>query len=150
MLEIKEDKIIADGLEKDIDKIVVVNWSKDYLSFSSRIADCVKYEKGIESFYEELTNAGLTGFVLVDNNIINLNNINSLHIEFYQYAGISIHKCSQANAELYHLNLVCKNGRKETIPFRTFKEAEQCYHKIDTALADLRNKEVVEGLLEKC
>ena len=70
MIKINEDKIIADGLEKDVDKIVVISWSKDYLSFSSRIADCVKYEKGIESFYEELKNAGLKGFVLVNNNIV--------------------------------------------------------------------------------
>lgn len=149
MIKINEDKIIADGLEKDINKIVVVNWSKNYLSFSSRIADCVKYEKGIEAFYEELTNAGLTGFVLVDNNIINLNNIASLYIEFYQYAGISIHQSTKANAELYHLNLVCKNGKKETIPFRTFKETEQCYHEIDAALTELRNKEAVEGLINQ-
>ena len=147
MIKINKDKIVADGLEKEIDKIVVINWSKNYLSFSSRIADCVKYEKGIEAFYEELNNAGLTGFVLVDNNIVNLNNIASLHIEFYQYAGISIHQSSKENAELYHLSIVCKNGRKETIPFRTFKETEQCYHAIDAALTDLRNNEAVASLL---
>ncbi|MBQ8615364.1 MAG: hypothetical protein IJ415_02240 [Clostridia bacterium] len=147
MIKIEQDKIIFDGLEKDIEDINVINISKNYLCFSSRIADCVKYDKDIDSFYQELTKAKLSGFALIENNIINLNNVISLHIDFYQYAGISIHQCSKENAELYHLNLVCKNGRKETIPFRTFKEAEKCYHGIDIALTDLRNKEASEKLL---
>ena len=149
MIKIKKDKIIFDGLEKNIEDINVINISKNYLCFSSRIADCTKYDKDINTFYGEITKAGLSGFSLIENNIINLNNVLSLHIEFYQYAGISIHKSSKENAELYHLNLVCKNGKKETIPFRTFKEAEHCYHEIDGALADLRIKEVVESLLNK-
>ena len=150
MLEIKQDKIIVDGVIKEINKMNVINLSRNYLSFSSNIADCTPYDKDINSFYTELLNAGYNNLLLFDNNIINLNNIMSLHIEFYQYAGISIHKCSQANAELYHLNLVCRNGKKETIPFRTFKEAEECYYVIDTALTQLRNGETEKGLLESC
>lgn len=149
MLRIEDSKIIANGVEREINKINIMNLSKRYLSFSNKIADCVEYDKDMKSFYQELLNAGHQGLLLIDNNIINLNNILSLHIEFYQYAGISIHKSSKENAELYHLNIVCKNGRKETIPFRTFKEAEQCYHEIDLALSQLRNEEVVNNLLNQ-
>ena len=144
MIEIKKNKIIADGIERDIDNINVINYSRNYLSFSSRIADCAKYEKGIEAFYEELNNAGLIGFILHGNDIVNLNNVITLTIEFYQYAGISIHKTTKENAELYHLNLVCKNGRKETIPFRTYKEAEECFNFIGAALKQLNDQEEAE------
>ena len=147
MIEIKKNKIIVDGIEKEINKINVINLSRNYLSFSGRIADCVKYENDINSVYEKLTEAKLSGFLLIGNNIVNLNNITSLHIEYYQYAGISIHKCSPGNAEMYLLALVCKNGIKETIAFRTHKEAEQCYHEIDTALTQLRNEEAANRLL---
>lgn len=147
MLKIKDNKIIVDGIKREIDKINMINLSRNYLSFSNRIFDCVKYEDDINSVYQLLTNANLNGFLLQGNNIINLNNVVSLHIEYYQYAGISIHQSSMANAELCLLALNCKNGKKETIPFRTHKEAEKCYHEIDGALSDLRNKEAIAGLL---
>lgn len=146
-LDIKDGKILVEGFEREIDKINMINLSREYLSFSSKISDCVKYEDDINSVYQLLTNANLNGFLLQGNNIINLNNINSLHIEYYQYAGISIHQSSMENAELCLLALNCKNGKKETIPFRTNKEAEKCYHEIDIALTDLRNKEAMQGLL---
>lgn len=149
MLEIKDNKIIVDGIEREIDKINMINLSRNYLSFSSKISDCVKYEGDINSVYQLLTNENLNGFLLQGDNIINLNNIISLHIEYYQYAGISIHKSSMANAELCLLALNCKNGKKETIAFRTHKEAEKCYHEIDGALSDIRNKEVMDTLLNK-
>lgn len=147
MIEINEEKIVVDGIERKMDNVNVITLSRDYLSFSGRIADCTKYEKDINSFYQELINSGCKGFMLFENNIINLNNIDSMHIDFYQYAGISIHKSSQSNADLYLLILTCKNRKKESIPFRTFKEAEQCYHEIDAALANLRSEEIINKLL---
>ncbi|MBR4998263.1 MAG: hypothetical protein IKY10_00130 [Clostridia bacterium] len=141
MIEIKKDKIFADGIERHIDNVNLINFSRNYLSFSGRIGDCVKYDKTIEVFYQELTQKGLTGFVLLNNDIVNLNNIVSVDIEFYQYAGISIHKTSKENAELYHLNFVCKNGKKETIPFRTYKEAEECFKAVNKALKNIKNEE---------
>ena len=94
MIEIKKEKIRADGIERDIDNINVISYSRNYLSFSSRIADCAKYEKGIDSFYEELKKAGLKDFVLYGSEIINMENVLSVDMEFYQYAGISILKTS--------------------------------------------------------
>ena len=141
MLEIKKDKIIADGLEKNYDRITVMNIARGYLFFSGGIADCVPYDKKLSDVYESLQNAGVKGFILQDDNIINLNNINSIDIEFYQYAGISIHKCSKEHAELYHLNIVCKNGKIETIPFRTYKEAENLQLALNNALTDLNNEQ---------
>lgn len=146
MIKINEDKIIADGLEKDLSNINVINLSNKYLSFSSRIADCVKYEGDIESFYKKITNAGLNGYLLLGNNVINLNNVVSLHIEYYQYAGISIHKCSPEHAEMYLLTIECQNGKKETISFRTNKEAEQCYKEINSAFKQLKIDEATKSV----
>lgn len=141
MIEIKKDKIIADGIERRIENVNVINFSRNYLSFSGRIGDCAKYEDGIETFYQALKKAGLTGFILHGNDIINLNNIVSADIEFYQYAGISIHKTTKQNAELYHLNFICKNGKKETIPFRTYNEAEECFKTVNSALRKFKKEE---------
>ena len=138
MIEIKKDKIIADGLEKNFENISVISLGKKYLSFSSKIADCTKYDKDIDTFYQELIKAGLNGFVLINDNIFNLNNIIQVEFDFYQYAGISIHKCSKEDAELCLLTLVCKNNKRESIPFRTFKEAEICYKEINKKLNELK------------
>jgi len=147
MIEIKDDKIVADGIERYINKINVITLSRNYLSFSGRIADCVKYEQDIDSFYKELINTGNKSFILFDNKIINLNNIDSMHIDFYQYAGISILKSSKTNADLYILILECNNGKNESIPFRTFKEAEHCCYFIDNALAKFKNEETTNKIL---
>ena len=146
-LDIKDGKILVEGFDREIDKINMINLSREYLSFSSKISDSHKYNGDINSVYQLLIDANIKGLLLQGNNIINLNNVVSLYIDYYQYAGISIHKSSMANAEMCLLTLVCKDGKKESIPFRTHKEAEKCYHEIDGALSDLRNKEVMEGLL---
>ena len=146
MIEIKKDKIIADGIERDIDNINVISYSRNYLSFSSRIADCAKYEKGIDSFYEEIKKAGLKDFVLYESEIINMGNVLSIDMEFYQYAGISILKTSKENAELYDVVLKCRNGKKETIPFRTYKEAEECLSVIQQALQQMKSEEQEKAL----
>lgn len=142
MLKINKDKIIADGMEKSYDNITVMTLARNYLSFSGGIADCVQYDGKIKDVYNALLDAGITGFILHDNNLININNIQSSCIDFYQYAGISIHQCSKDNAELYHLKLMCKNGKTETIPFRTFNEAEDLHFIINNALIELSSEEV--------
>jgi len=147
MIEIKKDKFIINGNEKMLKNVNIIKTEKDGLCFSNRFTDCVDCEYDTNDLYQSIVGAGLKGFMMANDVIVNLNNVESMFIKYYQLAGISIHACKQDHADLCLLTLVCKNGRTESIPFNTHKEAEKCYHEIDSKLSDLKNEEVVEKLL---
>ena len=150
MIEIKNNVLKINEIAKPVKDINIIKVVKDSVCLSNRMVDSVECDCKIEDLYQKFIDAKLNNFVLSNNTIINLENIKSLYIKNYQYAGISIYQCEKEHAELCLLVFVCKNGRNEIMPFSTFKEAEHWYHEIDTLITDYKNKEVIKGLMQNC
>ena len=142
MIEIKNKTLIIDGKSAPIKDVNMIQSAKGKLYFSNKFVEVSKNSYEINDVYKILKNVGITNFVLVDKVIVNAENIKSLYIQYYQYAGLSIFQCDKANAEMCMLCINCKNGRSETISFSSAKEAEKCYHILDNAVADIKSSQI--------
>lgn len=143
MIKIKNNILTIDKKSTNIDEINMIQSVKDKLYFSNNIVEISPKPYDINLLHKNLVEAGLENFILLDNVIVNLDNVVSLYIKYFQYAGISIFQCNKEDAEMYMLAINCRNGKTETISFRTWAEAEKCYHTLDKALTDLRNSQVI-------
>ena len=140
MLEIKNNNLIIDGKAKSLNDINVINGNeKTVCIFVNMLVGVKKHDCSIKDLHKQLVEAGYNNFMLTNNAIINLNNIENMYIKYYQYAGISILESSKANAELCLLNLVCKNGKTESMSFNSNKEADKVYRTINDKLIDFKN-----------
>ena len=118
MLEVKDNKLIIDGIVKDLKDVNLINSKSNAIYFSNNMVERIKsYPYSIEEVYKVLENSGINTFWLVNNTIINLNNIERVYIKYYQYAGLSIVETLKENAETCFVNIVCKNGKTESISF---------------------------------
>lgn len=146
MLEVKDNKLIIDGITKDFKDINLINSKGDSVYFSNNMVERIKiYPYTVQEVYETLSNAGINSFWLVNNTIINLNNIERVYIKYYQYAGLSIIETLKANAETCFVNIVCKNGKTEAISFSSDKEAEKFYHELDNKIIDVKSEQILRG-----
>lgn len=142
MIEIKNDNLIIDKKTTPINQINMIQSAKGKLYFSNSIVEISEKPYDINEVYEKLQSAGCSNFVLIDNVIINVSNVDSTYIKYFQYAGISIFQCDKKNAEMYMLVLNCKNGRAENIFYRSAKEAEKAYHKLDDSIIDFKTAQL--------
>lgn len=150
MLEVKDNKLIIDDTVKDLKDINLINGKNNNVYFSDNMLERIKiYPYSVEKVHLALLNAGLNDFWLVNNTIINLNNIERVYIKYYQNAGVSVVESSKANAATCFVNIVCKNGRTESISFSSDKEAEKFYHLIDDKIADMKMYKHMEENNEK-
>ena len=138
MIEIKNDNLIIDKKTTPINQINMIQSAKGKLYFSNSIVEISDKPHDSNELYNKLQSAGCSNFVLIDNVIVNVANIESSYMKYFQYAGISIFQCNRENAEMYMLVLNCKNGRAENILYRSAKEAEKAYHKLDDAIIDFK------------
>ena len=138
MIEIKNDNLIIDNKSTPINQINMIQSAKGKLYFSNSIVEISKESYDINEVFATLQAAGLKDFILIDNVIVNIENVESMYIKYFQYAGISIFQCDKENAEMYMLVLNCKNGRTENIFYRSSKEAEKSYHILDNAIIDYK------------
>jgi len=146
MIEVKDNEIIIDGVVKYLNNVNLIKSENDSVYFSSNIVERIKkYPYNIKEVYKQINNAGLTNFWLTNNTIINLNNIESVHIKYYQYAGLSIIETSKLNAEKCFVNMVCKNRKIESIGFSSDKEAEKFYHELDDKLIEIKTAQLLRG-----
>ena len=148
MIEINGNMLFIDEKSTQIENINIIKSIKNKLYFSNNIVEISPKSHNIDEVYSVLQQAGLSNFVLINNAIVNASNIESMYIKYYQYAGLSILQCEKGNAEMCNLILCCKNGKEETISFPTTKEAEKCYHILDAAVADIKNRQVYEKLAD--
>ena len=146
MLEIKNDNLIIGKKSTSIDEINMIQSAKGKLFFSNSIVEISKDAYDINEVYNELKKAGYSNFVLLDNAIVNVENINEVYIKYYQYAGISIFQCNKENAEMYMVVIACKNGKSETISFSSEIEAEKCCDLLNTALNNFKSNKKQIGL----
>lgn len=143
MLELKNNKLIIDGVEKNLKDINLIIGNENTISFSSNLVERIKeYPYSILDLYAELTKTGLKSFWLTNNKIINLNNIERVYIKYYQYAGLSIIETIKSNAEKCNVNIVCKNGKTESVSFSSDKEAEKFYHELDNKIMDIKSEQI--------
>ena len=146
MLEVKDNKLIIDGIVKDLKDVNLINSKSNAIYFSNNMVERIKsYPYSIEEVYKVLENSGINTFWLVNNTIINLNNIERVFIKYYQYAGLSIVETLKENAETCFVNIVCKNGKTETISFSSDKEAEKFYHELDNKIINLKSEYILRG-----
>ena len=146
MIKIEDNKIIIDKVVKNLNDVNLIIGNDNTISFSSNLVERIKeYPYSISDLYTELTKAGLKSFWLINNKIINLNNIERVYIKYYQYAGLSIIETIKANAETCNVNIVCKNGKTETISFSSDKEAEKFYHQLDDKITDMKSEQIYRG-----
>lgn len=142
MLEVKNNNLIIDDKTRAIDEINMIQSAKGKLYFSNSIVEISENSYDINEVYKKLQSASSNNFVLIDNAIVNVNNIESLHKKYFQYAGISIIQCDRENYEMCMVVLNCKNGSSETISFRSEKEADDCCEIINKAIADLKAEQI--------
>lgn len=140
MIEIKNNQLIVDGFKIDLNEINVIHQVKNNLHLSNSIVEFAQ-NLDIKELFEMLKEKGLINFILVNKALVNINNVASLKVKFYQYAGISIYECEKKHAELYVISLECKDGKTESISFRTLAETEKYYQELDAKLTELKNKE---------
>ena len=146
MLEVKDNKLIIDGIVKDLKDVNLINSKSNAIYFSNNMVERIKsYPYSIEEVYKVLENSGINTFWLVNNTIINLNNIERVFIKYYQYAGLSIVETLKENAETCFVNIVCKNGKTESISFSSDKEAEKFYHELDNKIINLKSEYILRG-----
>jgi len=145
MIEVKNNNLIIDGVSKSLKDINIINCKGNAIYFSNNMVERIKeYPYTIEEVYNAITTAGYNGFWLVNNTLININNIEKVFIKYYQYAGLSIVESSKANAETCFVNIVCKNGKTESISFSSDKEAEKFYNDLDNKIIDIKQTEVLK------
>ena len=142
MIEIKNDNLIIDKKSTPIKEINMIQSAKGKLYFSNKIVEIADGYYSIYGVYNLLKKAGFTNFVYLDNVVVNAENINSLHINYYQFAGLSIFQSNKENAEMYMLVMNCKNGKSETISFSSAKEVEKCYHILDNVVSDIKSSQI--------
>lgn len=146
-MEIKNNKLIIGDKTKNIEEINIIKAAKGGVYLSNNIVDFAECDLSLERLHEGIVRAGFENFHVVNNMIINIENIESMHIKYYQYAGISIYQSSREHSEFCLLNLVCRKGKIEVIPCSTPQEAEHWHHEIDTLVTDYKNKEVAKHLM---
>ena len=147
IMEIKNNEIKIEHKVKKLSDVNVIKVSKGYVYLSSRLVDCIESNLTIDEIETALIDAEYNDFYKSDNMLINIENVKSMFIRHYQYAGISIYECNKNNSDLNIVNLVCKNGKNESIPFSTFKEAEAFYHDVDSAIIEYKSREITTGLI---
>lgn len=140
MIEIKGNKLKIDGKVMDLDEVNIIHQVKNNLHLSNSIVEFAQ-NLDIKELFEKLKEKGFHNFILVNKALVNINNVDSLKIKYYQYAGISIYECEKKHAELYVISLECKDGKTESISFRTLAETEKYYQELDAKLTELNNKE---------
>ena len=139
MIEVKNNNLIIDEKKYSINEINMIQSVNGKLYFSNNIVEISKNPYDINELHKKLTDAGFSNFELFNNSVVNVENIDSMYIKYFQFAGISIFQCDKKHAEMFMLVMNCKNGKAETISFRTAKEAEKCYHILDNAIIDFKN-----------
>ena len=146
-MEIKNNELKIEHKTKKLSDINVIRVARGYVYLSSSLVDCIQSELTISDIKDALNNAGIDEFYEVENMLINTDNIKNMFIKHYQYAGISIYQCEKDHSDLNVVNIVCKNGKTESVPFSTFREAEAFYHEVDSAICSYRSREITKGLV---
>jgi len=146
MLEVKDNKLKIGKTVKDLKDVNLINGKEKSISFSNNMLERItEYPYTLDEVYSVLTNAGLQNFWLVNNTIVNLNNVEDVKIKYYQYAGLSIVESTKENAETCFINIICKNGKTESISFSSVKEAEYFNNTLTSLLFELKNSQLLKG-----
>lgn len=139
MVEVKNNKLMIDGSKTALDQINVIHQVGDNLHVSNSIVEFAK-NVSIKDVYKQVSKAN-GNFMLINRAMVNLDNVESVGIKYYQYAGISIYECDKKNAELYTLSLQCANGKTEAISFKTLLEVQKAFRQLKLKLVELKNNE---------
>ena len=142
MLEVKNNNLIIDDKTRAIDEINMIQSAKGKLYFSNSIVEISENSHDINEVYKKLQSAGFNNFILLNNVIVNVDNIDSLQRKYFQYAGISIIQCDKENYEMCMLVLNCKNNSSENISYGSCEDMEKDYNAIHNAMIDLKNDQL--------
>ena len=143
MIEIKNNQLVIDGFKISLNDINIIHQVKNNLHLSNSIIEFAK-DIEIKDVFKVINNSE-NNFILINKAIVNLDNVESASIKYYQYAGISIYECEKKHAELYVLRLLCKDGNTETISFRTLEEVQKYYQELQNRLSELKTKETLSN-----
>lgn len=135
MVEIKNDQLIIDDKKLDLTDVNIIHQVQNNLHLSNNIVEFAQ-NQDVKEVFKKLSQHGYNNFMLINRAIVNLANVESAIIKYFQYAGISIYECEKKHAELHVISLNCKNGKTESISFRTFAEAEKFHQEINKKLAE--------------
>ena len=92
MIEIKNDQLNIDGKKISLNDINIIHQVQNNLHLSNSIVEFAKNHE-VKEVFEKLTENELNNFILINRSIVNLDNVKSAYIKYYQYIpGIIRHR----------------------------------------------------------